>query len=203
MSLEQRAKLSAAKLGTKTGPSSEAKKLKQRESWALNYEARCESIKNRYTDERRELARVNQKRVIAERGYHLARGRETRLERLVREHFENLGYWVKKQKQTRDLVLGAKRYFDVYVQELNLIVEADGEYWHTREDRIAIDEGKEAAAFAEGYNFIRVSDALLKRGAEHAELARLLSLTQDEARTISASLIQNRRAKLAAHQVQV
>lgn len=204
MSEQARKNISMARTGKKYGPSSEAKKAKQRQNWADNYEARCKSVKDGFTPERIEQCRQRQIKMIAERGYHLARGKETRLERVVREYYEALGFEVKKQKQTKDAVLGSKRYFDIYVQKLNTVVEVDGEFWHCKEDRLLIDEAKEEQALKEGYIFIRISDSQLKRGKEEQMLSGLLTLSLDEIKINNAEILAKRRLKLSAtSQVQV
>lgn len=203
MSEQARKNISEAMSGKKRGPSSESKKAKQRQNWADNYEARCKSAKEKFTPERKEQCRQRQIKMIAERGYHLARGKETRLEKLVREYYEEQGFEVKKQKQTKDLVLGSKRYFDIYVQHLNTIVEVDGEFWHCRPDRLEIDKAKEAQALKEGYIFIRISDSHLKRGDEQEKLAKLLSLPIDQIRQNNKDILSKRIEKLAGLQAQV
>jgi very-short-patch-repair endonuclease len=187
MSEQGRKNISEARKGKKYAPSTEEKKAKQRANWAENYEARCLSIKNSYTAERKQRASETQKRIIAERGYHLARGKETKLEILVRLFYEDRGYSVQKQKQTSIKICGSKRYFDVFVPELNLIIEADGEYWHRKIDRLHIDIAKQDYAEACGYNFIRISDAYLKRGKENPDLSIWLS---------SPELIKDRNKKI-------
>lgn len=201
MSEQARKNISAAKLGKKTGPSSEEKKAKQRKNWEDNYESRCQGIKDSYTPERKEQARQTQKRILAERGYHLSRGKETRLEKLVRDHYESLGFEVIKQKQTKGLVFGTKRYFDIYIPKLNTVVEADGEFWHCRQDRFEIDQAKEKQAIQEGYIFIRVSDAQLKRGKEHLNLPAILSADLAAIKKTNKAILQKRLSKIKASQV--
>lgn len=203
MSDQARLNMSIARKGKTFGPSSDEKKAKQRKNWEDNYESRCQGIKDSYTPERIERARQTQKRILAERGYHLARGKETRLEKLVREYYETLGFTVIKQKQTKEQVLGSKRYFDVFVPELNIVVEADGEFWHSKLDRFEIDKAKEKQAEDEGYIFIRISDSQLKRGKEHLALINILSANSLDIKKSNKDILEKRLIKINASLVQV
>jgi very-short-patch-repair endonuclease len=49
--------------------------------------------------------------------------------------------------------------YDFYVPELHLLLETDGEYWHTKTlERINQDRLKQETAWTNGYNFLRISD---------------------------------------------
>ena len=91
------------------------------------------------------------------------------------------------------------RFFDVYIPELNLIVEADGEHWHQNVDRLAIDRAKTEAAILEGYNFLRVSDRQFKRKFSCADselLISLIKLPSDEQLILSNELLNARELAL-------
>lgn len=95
---------------------------------------------------------------IEENGYKIGRN-TNKLEEKVIEKIEALRHKVKKQVRTPHRICGTYRYWDVSIEELGLILEIDGEYWHRSTTRFEIDELKEQAAWAAGLKFIRVSDA--------------------------------------------
>lgn len=197
MSAEGRANISAARLGKKYGPSSEAKKEKQRKSWADNYEARCASIKvSSNKPERVEAARQKQKDIIAKNGYHLSRGRETCLEVALRKYFETANYIVVKQKASTCKINGVYRYFDMFIPALNILLEVDGEYWHSKPDRILIDLAKQQYAFDNNYHFIRLSDKDLGRSAKIEDIELLVSKSREEHKLDAIGIIARRQARL-------
>jgi len=56
-----------------------------------------------------------------------------------------------------------KVIYDFYLTDLNLLVEIDGEYWHTKSlKQIQRDTFKTKAALAMGYNMLRISDKDLR-----------------------------------------
>ena len=67
-----------------------------------------------------------------------------------------------------------KRFFDIYVLGLDLLVEVDGEYWHYSDDAIKAgqprrDQEKQDIALSNGYNFARLREGDLKdQGIESA-----------------------------------
>lgn len=49
--------------------------------------------------------------------------------------------------------------FDFYIESMNLLIETDGEYWHSKsKEQINRDIIKEKIAKSKGYRFIRISD---------------------------------------------
>ena len=56
-----------------------------------------------------------------------------------------------------------KVIYDFYLTDLNLLVEIDGEYWHTKSlKQIQRDTFKTKAALAMGYDMLRISDKDLR-----------------------------------------
>ena len=188
-------------IGRKTGPRSDETKARMRQAWCDNYDHWCASIKESANKpERKERARVTQQKIIAERGYHLARGKESSFEKFAREILESKGFTVKTQKQTKTKIHGAKRYFDIFVEELNLIIELDGEFWHTRHERIEIDKGKTEAAINEGFNFLRISDADFSRNYSHEIFEKFLALSNEDKLKHSHEVIARRESVLKVTQ---
>lgn len=157
-------------IGSKSGASRLGKKRPQQgitvsKTWEARREEWSASIRAAITEELRQKRSDNQKAIIAERGYHLAYGKETALEAFVRMYFEQAGY--SPQTQFRAEMVESTRFYDLFVPELNLLVECDGEFWHTREDRIAVDRVKNKWALKNGYSLLRISDADLPHRITH------------------------------------
>ena len=184
-----------ARLGKKRPQQGESLKL----AWEKNKESWSDGIrKQAQTPEAREKQRVLMRKRIEKDGYHLSRGRETKLEKFAREAFEVSGYEVIKQKGTKKTTLGVVRFFDLWIPELNLVVECDGEHWHCNPDRISIDLSKNGAAKIEGFKLLRVSDSEFSRRLDIADRTKLLSLIFLDDKTLelrARELVENRRLK--------
>ena len=181
-------KASIRQLGTKR---SDEYKNKMKETWNERREEWSTAIKTSANrPEVRDNISKSQKLRIERDGYHLARGKESYLEKGIRQILENNGYTVIKQKGTKKKTLGTVRFFDMFVPELNLIIEADGEYWHSNRERIRIDQEKTNAAIQEGYEFLRISDVdFSKNNMSEEKLLKLLSLSKSEKLKHSSEII--------------
>jgi len=60
--------------------------------------------------------------------------------------------------------LGDKFQCDFYIPTLNLIVECDGTYWHSRPDMKKRDKAKDAYAKKCGFNIIRLTEEQINQG---------------------------------------
>ncbi len=60
---------------------------------------------------------------------------------------------------------------DFYIKEKNLIIEADGEYWHSQPKTVIKDKSKNKYLKKCGYNLIRLSEKELKSGSFKERLA--------------------------------
>ena len=161
----------------------------KREEWtkSIQISAKRDSVKEKLS--------IAQKKRIERDGYHLARGRETKLELFIRTIIESAGFEVTKQKGTKKKILGTIRFFDMYIPELNLVIEVDGEWWHKNQDRILIDKAKTEAAIIEGYSFLRLSDKEFgknKIADPDKEILRLIHLSKDQQLEYSNNIIKRR-----------
>lgn len=164
-----------------------------RKAWEDNRESWRAGIKKAANKPEAVLQkRLIQQRVIEERGYHLARGKETKFELLARQFLQEEGYTVKTQKQSTEKIYGAKRYFDIYVVELHLLIELDGEFWHRKADRLKIDIAKTDYARSHNYDFLRLSDSLLKRNFKKEEFLKFIKLDQKEKNKLSDQVLIDR-----------
>ena len=183
----------AARLGKKRPKQAETIKI----TWEEKRDEWSKAIADSFTPERRQACSRATKKRIEENGYHLARGRETKLEKLIREILQTAGYEVIKQRGTKKGTLSTIRFYDLYVPSLNLLIECDGEYWHCRDDRIKIDLEKDYAAKIEGYKLLRISDKEIRKKNDNLQFVlKLLDLSDEELTERSARLIQERRIKL-------
>lgn len=173
---------------------------KMKKSWQNDRANRCEII--REVNNRPEVKRKQsdaQKKRIAENGYHLARGKETKLELFVKHTLQKLGYTVQLQKRSNVKLLGTFRFFDIFVNELNLIIEADGEFWHNKIDRLIIDLAKTDNAISSGYSFLRISNAQFSRKFNQRDTEMLIDLLNQSAEiqlALSRNILSNRANKL-------
>lgn len=178
----------------------EESKQKMKDTWDKNRDEWSQSIRDAWTDERRLIASKKQSQKITKNGYHLSRGRETSLEKKIRIALTQLGYEVITQKGTKRITLGTTRFFDFYIPALNLVIEADGEHWHSSKGRIEIDIEKHNAAITEGYVFLRISDKTLKRSTNEEStreiISQLLKMSPTEMREYSNCIIEARKSKL-------
>lgn len=83
----------------------------------------------------------------------------TSIEKIVYDYLVCKGVIFEKQK-----VVGNRFIVDVYIPSLNLVIEADGEYWHSTERGIETDKRKNDYLLKQGYNLIRLSEEEIKNG---------------------------------------
>ncbi len=199
-SLSEKAKV--RQLGSKR---SEGYKEKMRQTWDIKRDEWSASIKKHAgTEERRKKMSKIMKEKMLRDGFHLARGKETSLEKHIRELLTELGFSVIKQKGTKKETLSTIRFFDIYVPEINLVIEADGEFWHSHPERIAIDRAKTLAAIEEGYEFLRISDIEFKVKKDNLELLQsLLKLSKEDKLAYSNNLIARRENKITEQECQL
>lgn len=113
------------------------------------------------------------------KSYYLAMGlkgvirqqefRTTKIEKIVYEYLENQKIQFEKQK-----LINNKFLVDAYIPKFNLIIECDGDYWHSLPNIIKKDKRKNAYLKKCGFKLIRISetsilnrsfvDLLLKNG---------------------------------------
>lgn len=140
--------LSAQKVGKPVNLSAEAKYRKttaQKEAWvnrkknAAAYNQYIESLKNRRLE------------YIRKSGFTFPKKEKTSLERKFETFLieKNLTY------QTQYLFNGKK--FDFYIEELDLLVEVDGEYWHNKPSSIKNDITKHQICTKHNASLVRIS----------------------------------------------
>ena len=176
---------------------------KMKAAWAENYDLWCKSIKDSANiPERREASSKRQSKIIEERGYQLGHSTNC-LEKLVEDIIVSFGYTISRQIRSMSRIQEKYRYYDLYVKELNLIVEIDGEYWHKTASKIQLDiEKEEHVRNSMNQNFVRISDKSLDRLKETKEfyIKSLLTMSIEEQIAHCQSIIQTRLIALQGSQ---
>lgn len=86
--------------------------------------------------------------------------RPTSIEKKVYDYLLLKGILFEKQKLIKE-----KFIVDAYIPSLNLIIEADGSYWHSLEKTVKKDKAENAYLKACGYNLIRLSEEEIMSGS--------------------------------------
>jgi len=79
--------------------------------------------------------------------------------------------------ETQKLING-KFLVDAYIPKLNLIIEADGDYWHGLEDVKKHDKAKNAYLTKCGYNLLRLTGTEINNGNFKNKLNKLWQKTK-------------------------
>jgi len=166
-------------------------------TWVENHDEWVQGIKDAWTPERREEAAKRQSEVIAKNGYHLGHSTNS-LEQHIEDIIISFGFTISRQVKSLQKIQNKYRYFDLFVIDLNLIIEIDGEYWHKKLDRIQLDiEKEEHVRNIMKQKFIRISDRDLGRSknfsSERIEYIKSLLMLSNEDQILHCrSLIQSR-----------
>ena len=83
----------------------------------------------------------------------------TSIEKTLYDYLLLKGIIFEKQK-----LINGKFIVDAYIPSLNLVIEADGKYWHTLPEVIGKDKAENAYLEKCGFNLIRLSEVELKTG---------------------------------------
>lgn len=95
--------------------------------------------------------------------------RDARLRQIFLQIDTSIELKIKKQLEEANISfkhpfnLGNKFQCDFYIPSLNLIVEADGDYWHNREDIKKRDKAKNYYITKCGYNILRIWEKEIKQ----------------------------------------
>lgn len=87
----------------------------------------------------------------------------TSIEKKVYEELKRRGLLFEKQK-----LINGRFLVDAYIPNLNLIIEADGNYWHSREDIIKRDKAKNAYLTKCGFNLLRLTETEINQNVKIA-----------------------------------
>ena|SRR3990167_1026416 len=84
---------------------------------------------------------------------------DTSIELKVKNYLDNKGV-----NYIHPFNLGDRFQCDFYIPFLNLIVECDGTYWHSRPDMKRRDKGKDGYAKKCGFNILRLTEEQINKG---------------------------------------
>ena len=84
----------------------------------------------------------------------------TSIERAVYGELKNRGLLFETQK-----LINGKFLVDAYIPSLNLVIEADGDYWHSLPKIVNKDKAENAYLTECGYNLLRLSETEIKNGS--------------------------------------
>ena len=82
------------------------------------------------------------------------------IERILYEELKARGFLFEIQK-----LINGRFLVDAYIPSLNLVIEADGDYWHSLEKNKIRDKRKNAYLKACGYNLLRLTETEINNGS--------------------------------------
>ena len=83
----------------------------------------------------------------------------TSIEKKVYEELKNRGLLFEKQ-----YLVNGKFLVDAYIPSLNLVIEADGEYWHSLPKVVKKDKAENAYLTKCGFNLLRLTETEINNG---------------------------------------
>lgn len=83
----------------------------------------------------------------------------TSIEKAVYDFLKSEGVVFEKQR-----IINGKFLVDAFIPNLNVIIECDGDYWHSSDKVKKRDKSKNAYLTKCGYNLIRLSESQIKNG---------------------------------------
>lgn len=186
------------KIGERSGKARLGKSRSQqaetlKKVWDVKREAWSKGIKESFTAERRLVLSIAMKKVAAERTHSF---RRTKFELSVAKFLDNHCIKFEQQFRLHDTELGTA-FYDFYIPELNLLIEADGEFWHSVDERIRNDIRKNSMADLHNFKLLRISDKEFKRTFSDIEkIMEFISLSDEQLKIKNNSMIQQRKLKL-------
>jgi very-short-patch-repair endonuclease len=182
-------------------PRTDEYKQKMRDVWNEKREEWQEALRDAWTDERRKAASDKQTLALSKRANPFRR--KSKFELMAENILKGANIPFETQFRSRDRILSQYRFFDIYIPSMNLLVELDGEYWHTKPDRIQIDEAKIAWARDNSFKILRLSDREFSRGFENTDanadiFMSALKLNDDEIIAKTNTIMENRKQPLTS-----
>ncbi len=95
--------------------------------------------------------------------------KETCLEKTTRIAIENSGLSFKVKFWLNKKGWKAKEY-DFYIPSLHLLIEVDGDYWHSLPENVKNDKYKNRFAEHMGYQLLRIPECLVNEDAVRAAI---------------------------------
>lgn len=101
----------------------------------------------------------------------------TSIELIVQEYLTNIGMDFVSQ-----FIIEGKRnawIFDFFIPSKNLLIEVDGEYWHSTKKAINRDKLKSKEAASQGFTLLRISDSDMNMSIIHESVENIEKWTND------------------------
>ncbi len=118
---------------------------------------KCRSCRFKTPGKLRESALKN---LLIGLGKQQNRKEPTSIEKKLYEELKLRGLLFEPQK-----LISGKFWVDAYIPGLNLIIEADGNYWHSLDRATKRDRSKDAYLTKCGYNILRLSETEINNGS--------------------------------------
>lgn len=161
--------------------------------WEVKRDEWSKGIKESFTAERRAILSTAMKKVAAERTHSFKR---TKFELSIAEFLDANSINFQQQFRLHNDELGTA-FYDFYIPEFNLLIEADGEFWHSVEERIQNDIRKNKMASLHRFKLLRISDKEFKRTFSDIEkIMEFFLLSAKDLNIKNNSIIQRRKLKL-------
>lgn len=154
LSDETKDKIRKTKINIKRGPHTKETIEKMKESWKIRKQDKIKYSK--YIEQLKYITRKNAKNGTRNL-INFVKYTNTSLEIKMKNFLEinSLKYIHQFEMNTEKTIW----LIDFYIPSLNLMLEVDGEYWHSKSlEQINKDILKEKYAIKQGYNFLRISD---------------------------------------------
>ena len=92
----------------------------------------------------------------------------TSIEKKVYDELKSRGLLFEKQKLIEGIFV-----VDAYIPSLNLVIEADGDYWHSLPEAIGRDKSRNAYLAKCGYNLLRLTETEINDGSFRRKISCL------------------------------
>lgn len=141
-----------------------------REQWKASIKRACASPELRQRRREMQLRPDIAARRAAAVAAAFAGRHPTSIERAVQAVLDELGIAYKRQKCLGHWVV------DFYIPDKNLVIEAEGDYWHSLPEVVEKDARRDAWLTAHGYKVLRLAEHDIKADAQACVLAGLQTI---------------------------
>lgn len=162
-----------SKIGANSGAARTGKKRPNqaetiRKTWVDRRGQWSEGIKASYTQDRKKRVSESMRKFISTaQPKHVLQ--PSQFEQSIASYLISQGFMIQQQFRLSVKTFGTA-FYDIFVPELNLLIECDGEYWHTSNSRIQNDIRKTKIAEYHAISILRISDSEFNRRLSNIQL---------------------------------